>query len=155
MDKKQENSNPSLEGEATNLSSRGFLNPQLSPVLTLFREAVLRDSQLQEQLRNADSCKAVAEIANAYFRSSFRVEISPDLKRSTLRSLAEETFADVFRVTVEDLEQHILYQVNNKGEFLLGESELEMVAGSARLAASASCYGCSCGNTCAFARSDN
>lgn len=124
------------------------LNPRLSPLLSFFREAVLRDRQLQEHLRAADSCPAVAKIANEYLRSHFRIQVSTDLEKSPLRGLAEETFRDTFQITVEDLEQHMLYQANRHGEVLLGESELAMVAGSSRLAAGSSCYGCSCGITC-------
>jgi hypothetical protein len=124
------------------------LNPQLSPVLTFFREAVLRDRGLQEQLRAADSCPAVARIANDYLLTHFRIQVSSDLEKSPLRGIAEDTFRDAFRVSVEELEQHILYQANRHGEVLLGESELAMVAGSSRLAHGSSCYGCSCGVTC-------
>ena len=112
----------------------------------------MRDPELQDALVHADSCEAVAKIANTFFRANFRAEVSADYAKTPLRSLAQEVVEDVFHVTVEDLEQHILYQTNNQGEFLLGESELAMIAGSARLAASTSCYGCSCGNTCALAK---
>lgn len=124
------------------------LNPRLSPVLSFFREAVLRDRGLQERLRAADSCPAVARIANEYLLSHFRIQVSSDLEKSPLRGIAEDAFRDAFRITVEDLEQHILYQANRQGEVLLGESELAMVAGSSRLASGSSCYGCSCGVTC-------
>jgi hypothetical protein len=120
------------------------VKPQLSPALSLFREAVLRDPQLQDQLRAADSCEAVAEIANRFFSAHIRAEVSSDLERTPLRGLTQDIFKDVFTITVEDLEQHILYQTNDQGEFLLGESELAMVAGSARVSAAGSnCYGCS------------
>jgi hypothetical protein len=129
------------------------LKMQLSPVLTFFREAVLRDHTLQERLRAADSCPAVANIANEYLRAHLRIEVSSELQKSPLRGLADDTFRDMFQITVEDLEQHILYQTNAQGEFLLGESELAMVAGSPRLANETSCYGCSgCGDTCVSAR---
>jgi hypothetical protein len=124
------------------------LNPRLSPVLSFFREAVLRDRGLQERLRDADSCPAVAKIANDYLRTHFRIQVSSELEKSPLRGIAEETFRDAFRITVEDLEQHLLYQANRHGEVLLGESELAMVAGSSRLAAGSNCYGCTCGSTC-------
>jgi hypothetical protein len=130
------------------------LKVQLSPVLTFFREAVLRDHALQERLRAADSCPAVAKIANDYLRTHLRVRVSSELEKSPLRGLVEDTFQDIFKVTVEELEQHVLYQTNARGEFLLGESELAMVAGSPRLANESSCYGCSggCGDTCVSAR---
>jgi hypothetical protein len=124
------------------------LNPQLSPLLSFFREAVLRDRGLQERLREADSCPAVAKIANEYIREHFRVVVSSDLEKSPMRGIAEEAFRDMFKVTVEELEQHILYQANRHGEVLLGESELAMVAGSSRLARDSGCYGCTCGITC-------
>src|SRR5258707_1999064 len=128
------------------------LKLQLSPVLALFREAVLRDHALQQRLREADSCPAVAAIANDYLTAHIRIRVSPDLEKTPLRGLAEDAFRNMFHITVEDLEQHILYQTNAQGAFLLGESELAMVAGSPRLAISTSCYGCSCGGvTCAAA----
>jgi hypothetical protein len=135
-----------------NKEQKAPLKIQLSPVLTFFREAVLSDRGLQERLRAADSCPVVAQIANEYLRAHLRVEVSSDLGKTPLRGLAENTFRDMFQVTVEDLEQHMLYQTNADGEFLLGESELAMVAGSPRLAGS-NCYGCSCGQTCALAKS--
>jgi hypothetical protein len=124
------------------------LNPQLSPVLSFFREAVLRDRGLQERLRAADSCPAVVKIANEYLLTHFRIQVSSEIEKSPLRGIAEEAFRDAFRVSVEELEQHILYQANRHGEVMLGESELAMVAGSSRLAAGSNCYGCSCGGTC-------
>ncbi len=153
MEHRHEHDNRSDEGASERYPNRiGPFYARLSPALTLFREAVLRDPQLQDQLRDAGSCGAVAEIANNFFRSNFRLELLTDLKKTPLRGLAEDTFREMFRITPEELEQHILYQTNDQGEFLLGESELQMVAGSARLADSTSCYGCSCGNTCALAK---
>jgi hypothetical protein len=125
---------------------------QLSPVLTLFREAVLSDAALQERLRAADDCPAVADVANEYLKANFHVEVSYELEKTPLRGLAHGAFRDVFHITVEELEQHVLYQTNARGEFLLGESELAMVAGGPRLEQSTSCYGWSCNVTCAAAK---
>jgi hypothetical protein len=139
-------------GEVSGIGQAGESRPlkiQLSPALAFFREAVLRDPRLQDQLRDAGTCQEVAQIANDYLRTNLRVEVSADLTRSPLRGLADETFRNALRVTVEDLEQHMLYQTNQQGEVLLGESELAMVAGSTRVGGS-SCYGCSCGGTCGF-----
>src|SRR5258708_18260676 len=61
---------------------------QLSPVLALFREAVLRDRALQERLRNADSCQADASVANDHLRAYLRLELSSDLEKTPLRDLA-------------------------------------------------------------------
>ena len=137
-----------LQTASTEPRAAAALKPQLSPVLSFFREAVLRDRGLQEQLRGADSCPAVARIANDYLLTHFRIQVSSDLEKSPLRGIAEDAFRDAFRISVEDLEKHILYQANRHGEVLLVESELAMVAGSSRLAHGSSCYGCSCGVTC-------
>jgi hypothetical protein len=133
-------------------STRDDLKLRLSPLLSLFREAVIQDRELQDQLRGSGSCQEVAEIANAYISKNVHVELSRPLADSPLAKAVEENVHLMLHISVAELEEHMLYQTNAQGEVLLGESEMALVAGGSGLAAETSCYGCSCTSTCIAAK---
>lgn len=118
--------------------------------LYLFRKAVLHDPALQDRLRSPEACEPsqVAYIANEYLRKHVQVALSPDFERGSLRDTAEIVFENLFRITEADLTAYLEANTNEEGEFLLGQDELAMVAGSTRLADSTnSCsYGSGCGS---------
>jgi hypothetical protein len=118
-----------------------------SQVIALFREAVLIDQRLQDRLRDTDTCGEVAGIANAYLKENIRIVVSGPIDRSPLREQADRVVREVLEVTEEDLLSYISEHSTPRGEVMLGESELALVAGSPMVAGSASCYGCSCGAT--------
>jgi hypothetical protein len=133
-------------------SPREDLKLRLSPLLSLFREAVIHDRGLQDQLRDSGSCQEVAEIANAYIRKNVSVELSRPLADNPASEAVEENLRLMLHISVAELEEHMLYQTNARGEVLLGESEMALVAGGSGLADSTSCYGCSCTSTCFLAK---
>lgn len=118
-----------------------------SASLQLFRKAVLGDPHLQDRLRAARTCGAVATIANEYLRSNVRVVLSSELERSQLRAVAEKIAQSAFHVSEADLKAYLESNTSQEGEFLLGQSELAMVAGSSRVASTNECsYGSGCGS---------
>jgi hypothetical protein len=122
-------------------------NPRWGP-LFLFRKAVLASPALQERLRDTGTCGELSGIINDYLRFNVRVIVSAELERTPVREAAQAVFEELFHVTEDDLATYLAANTNDKGEFLLGESELAMVAGGTSVADQTTTNDCSYGEGC-------
>jgi hypothetical protein len=119
--------------------------------LFLFRKAVLSSPALQERLRSTGTCGELASIANEYLRSNVKLVVSAELERAPMRDVVRSVYEDFIHVSESDLASYLAANSNEKGEFLLGESELAMVAGGSTVIADTNecSYGSGCGScTC-------
>jgi hypothetical protein len=125
----------------------GVATSRLGP-LYLVRKAALNDPRLQERLQSAGSCQALAHAVNEYLKTHVKVTVSPEFERGAMRHTTESVFQNLFHVTEEDLKVYLEANTNPEGEFLLGQDELAMVAGSTRVVADTNTcsYGSGCGS---------
>ena len=122
-------------------------SPTRSGPLLVFRKAVLSNRALQDRLRDTGTCGEVAQIANEYLKSNVKIVVSGELERGPVRQTAQTVFEELFHVTEGDIAAYLESNSNEKGEFLLGKSELAMVAGIVPVAISNTCsYGSGCGS---------
>jgi hypothetical protein len=115
--------------------------------LLVFRKAVLSNRALQDRLRDTGTCGELAQIANEYLKSNVKIVVSGELEGGPVRQTAQTVFEELFHVTEGDIAAYLESNSNEKGEFLLGKSELAMVAGGSEVSSTNTCsYGSGCGS---------